>query len=359
MIYQEEPENFDPRFEIASCIVEHNGQFLLLQRQVGKSEGNKWGVPAGKIEPGEEPIDAIYREIQEETGYNIPKSQLTYFRKIYVRYPTYDFIYHMFNTQIEQREKVKIFGALNIGANPLREWPVALSLSDPEGIKLFLLTLQTDLDGNFNKIFDIPQDAEIGNYTLITSAQWDNHYVIKEVTFNIEDAEQNGYIPPISLTPIFKLPMTLIASIVAINLALLSIVLYTISASTKRKVTTTSPSDVLFKKVDIIRKKTCSNCEKTFSSSFSVCPFCFTFHSYNKGMTKYEILQNAQSIKSKLKIHKTNLNNLDIELNKTSMILHKNYEDQKKIKTVREHVHSIRLKIFNLTNFITSTFFHN
>jgi len=107
MIYQEEPENFKPIYEIASCFVEHDDQFLLLYRLDNKSEGNKWGVPAGKIERGEEPIDALHRELQEETGYNIPKSQLDYFKKIYVKYPTHDFIYHMFHTRIEQKDQVK------------------------------------------------------------------------------------------------------------------------------------------------------------------------------------------------------------------------------------------------------------
>jgi len=106
MIYRDIPENFNTKFEVVSCYLEHDGQILLLLRQDHKSEGNKWGMPAGKIDQGESELKAIVRETREETGQEIPFDQFEYLSKVYVRYPDYDFIYHMFKAQLTDRPQV-------------------------------------------------------------------------------------------------------------------------------------------------------------------------------------------------------------------------------------------------------------
>jgi len=63
-------------------------------------------VPAGKVDTGETAIEAMIREGKEET--NIDLSNGEYFDKRYVRYPEYDFIYHMFRKRFEERPQVKI-----------------------------------------------------------------------------------------------------------------------------------------------------------------------------------------------------------------------------------------------------------
>lgn len=106
MIYHHLPLKFAPRFEIVSCYLEHDGRLLLLHRHKHKSEGNKWGVPAGKIEPGENELDAIYRELREETGQTLPPASLIYLTKVYVKYPDYHFIYHMFHARLDRKPEI-------------------------------------------------------------------------------------------------------------------------------------------------------------------------------------------------------------------------------------------------------------
>ncbi|MFH1065190.1 MAG: NUDIX hydrolase [Nanoarchaeota archaeon] len=106
MIYTEIPENFSPSFETASCFCEFNGKFLMLLRQDNKPEGNKWGVPAGKVDAGESPLSAMVRELWEETGIIRADDKFAYSGKLYVRYPAYDFIYHTFSTVLEKAEPV-------------------------------------------------------------------------------------------------------------------------------------------------------------------------------------------------------------------------------------------------------------
>ena len=62
--------------KVAGCFLEHDGKFLILLRQSHKSHGGTWGLPAGKIEPGEDEQTAIIREVFEETGYQLAKEDL-------------------------------------------------------------------------------------------------------------------------------------------------------------------------------------------------------------------------------------------------------------------------------------------
>jgi len=108
MIYKNVPKNFSPKFSVVSCYVEHNGKILLLHRHDHKSEGGKWGVPAGKIDQGENELAAMIREIKEETGQKISAEELEYLSKVYVKYPEYHFIYHMFRAKLDKKTDVTL-----------------------------------------------------------------------------------------------------------------------------------------------------------------------------------------------------------------------------------------------------------
>lgn len=47
-------------------IAEKNGTFLVMRRVPGGAVGGRWEFPGGKVEPGEEPCDALAREWREE-----------------------------------------------------------------------------------------------------------------------------------------------------------------------------------------------------------------------------------------------------------------------------------------------------
>lgn len=108
MIYTQLPEHFNPRFEVVSCFLESQEKILLLHRAKGKTEGGKWCVPGGKINPDETALEAIVREIAEETGIVIAASLIRHVQKIYVSYPDYDFPYHIFHTIVTERPAVHV-----------------------------------------------------------------------------------------------------------------------------------------------------------------------------------------------------------------------------------------------------------
>lgn len=108
MMHKTPPENFNPKFEVACCHVDYDGKFLMLHRADHKSAGDKWGVPAGKVDPGETPLETAQRETREETGFNIPTQNIRFRNTVYVRYPDYDFVYHIFQAEVESMKDVMI-----------------------------------------------------------------------------------------------------------------------------------------------------------------------------------------------------------------------------------------------------------
>ncbi len=58
--------------------------------------------------PGESRENAVVREIFEETGIVVPVENVSYFKELYVRYPEYDFVYHIFSSKINAKNIDKI-----------------------------------------------------------------------------------------------------------------------------------------------------------------------------------------------------------------------------------------------------------
>lgn len=54
----------------------HNDRFVILKRLSHKSNGGTWGLPAGKVEKGESQVEAIIRELYEETGFTAREEDL-------------------------------------------------------------------------------------------------------------------------------------------------------------------------------------------------------------------------------------------------------------------------------------------
>ncbi len=108
MIYTVIPENFTPKFIVVSCYLEHDGKILMLHRLNHKSEGDTWGLPAGKMDDGEVESEAVIREVREETGHEIQQEKLEYLQRVYVKYPDYDFEFHMFRIKLENLPEITI-----------------------------------------------------------------------------------------------------------------------------------------------------------------------------------------------------------------------------------------------------------
>jgi len=62
---------FSQTFGVVGAIIEKDGKIALVQELInsGKADAGKWNQPAGWIEVGEDMIEAVEREVEEETGY--------------------------------------------------------------------------------------------------------------------------------------------------------------------------------------------------------------------------------------------------------------------------------------------------
>ena len=109
MIFINKPKDFHPKVEVVGCFLEYQDKILLLHRQENKSQGNLWGIPGGKLEKFETPVEAGIRETLEETGFDISEQEIIYSGKVYIKYPDFDYVYHMIRcTPAEHPGDVKI-----------------------------------------------------------------------------------------------------------------------------------------------------------------------------------------------------------------------------------------------------------
>ena len=98
-VFASPPENFHPKFVVATCYIQSNQGFLFLER-AGNSWKGTWGNPGGCVERGESPQAAVVREIFEETGLTFSPVSLEHLGTFYVRDPKKDFLYHMFRAHL-------------------------------------------------------------------------------------------------------------------------------------------------------------------------------------------------------------------------------------------------------------------
>jgi|SRR3989344_5532290 len=109
MIFTTPPSDFNPRFHVVSCALEHDGEILLLKRTGDDDEwGTTWCMPGGEIEEGEREIEALLREVREETGLELSPDDATFVAKTYIRHGGFDVVHNFFNVRLEKRFDVRI-----------------------------------------------------------------------------------------------------------------------------------------------------------------------------------------------------------------------------------------------------------
>jgi 8-oxo-dGTP diphosphatase len=56
------------RLVVVAAVIESGGRILACQRRKSDAFGLKWEFPGGKVQHGEEPAEALARELKEELG---------------------------------------------------------------------------------------------------------------------------------------------------------------------------------------------------------------------------------------------------------------------------------------------------
>ncbi len=108
MIFIEKPDVFEPKFEVVGCFVQCGEEIVMLHRLNHKPQGGTWGLPSGKIDLGETLHETVCRETREETGLEINLEEIKFFKSLFVKYPDYDFVYHIFSVELNEKPEIKI-----------------------------------------------------------------------------------------------------------------------------------------------------------------------------------------------------------------------------------------------------------
>ena len=72
----------EPRFTVTAgaVVVDDAGRVLLLRHVFRRGSG--WGVPGGFLERGEQPEEAVRRELREEVGLEVDEARLVFARTL-------------------------------------------------------------------------------------------------------------------------------------------------------------------------------------------------------------------------------------------------------------------------------------
>lgn len=91
-----------PRLFVVAALIERRGTLLLSQRRSDQSFPLSWEFPGGKVEPGEDPRDALVREVQEELGCQVRVGEVV--EVVFHAYPTFDLVMPVYRAAIVRGE---------------------------------------------------------------------------------------------------------------------------------------------------------------------------------------------------------------------------------------------------------------
>jgi len=106
---------------VAAVIVNENGEVLLLDHVLRPASG--WGIPGGFLKHGEQPVDAVRRELYEETGIELTDVELFHARTISRH------VEILFSAKTVGKPEVKSREINAVGWFRLKEMPENMSLT--------------------------------------------------------------------------------------------------------------------------------------------------------------------------------------------------------------------------------------
>lgn len=85
--------------DVVGCFLIHQQSFLILLRRADKAAGKTWGLPAGKVDAGENLFQAVIREVKEETSIEISTQNLVLHEDFV--FPKYGTRFHAFSYPLD------------------------------------------------------------------------------------------------------------------------------------------------------------------------------------------------------------------------------------------------------------------
>lgn len=104
--------------EVAAAIIEHEGSIFATERGYGEFAGG-WEFPGGKLEPGEDGVAAVVREVREELAADIAVDRLVC--TVDYDYPSFHLTMHCYLCHV-------VSGNLTLLEHAAAQWVDAASI---------------------------------------------------------------------------------------------------------------------------------------------------------------------------------------------------------------------------------------
>ena len=85
---------------VTAALVIEQGKLLVTQRKKDSSQGLLWEFPGGKVKEGEEPREALRRELKEELDVEVKVGMI--FDAVFYSYPEYPILLLVYRCWIEK-----------------------------------------------------------------------------------------------------------------------------------------------------------------------------------------------------------------------------------------------------------------
>lgn len=85
---------------VTAGVIVELGKVLVTQRKTDSHQGLLWEFPGGKVKEGEEPREALRRELKEELDIDVEVGMI--FEAVYHPYPKYPILLLVYHCRIEK-----------------------------------------------------------------------------------------------------------------------------------------------------------------------------------------------------------------------------------------------------------------
>ncbi len=86
------------RMKVLAAVISKNGRILIARRKSADRFGGQWEFPGGKMEEGEEPRQALKRELEEELGIEVEVGR--FFEATFHLYPEFPLLLLVYHCRI-------------------------------------------------------------------------------------------------------------------------------------------------------------------------------------------------------------------------------------------------------------------
>jgi len=98
----------DKTLRVAGCIIQNDDKILMLFRSANETDPSLWGIPAGKVELGESDIEAVVREVFEETSIVFAPEDLSNLGVLPIQYPDMLVEFPIFHMKLNEIPEIKL-----------------------------------------------------------------------------------------------------------------------------------------------------------------------------------------------------------------------------------------------------------